>query len=194
MKVTLDRKQVLFLYGSLLEAERSVDFALGLGWAELRDYYVAEKRQTLRQLIDVLCRATQSHGPMLVLPDRAAFARLTSPFADFMCQVLGGWIQRWRCSWSFSPDALIPMAACLQVFLSYLDRDNKPVLEDLVALRICLCEARSFIEIRCHGLPELRRARMLKHFGQADWISATRLTDLEAPVVAAQAPSSLETR
>jgi hypothetical protein len=170
MKVRLNKELVLKLYCHTFQGERSIAFALGAPWPELRQYYLGERITALRTFTTSFNEMVVRWGCALALQGREKLGPYGQPVNLFQ-YVFGKWITKWQNQWSFSAQVVCFQASALNALVKVLDSDIRPGQEELISLRMDLCQSRSWIEDRCYGLAELTLARRIEHFWRADWIS-----------------------
>jgi hypothetical protein len=179
MKTPLDKPFVIEMYAYTFQGERSIAFALGAPWDELRAFYQGERIAGLKSFnIAVHERLNRQQVKCLCL-NRNQISLYPSPVRLHQ-YLFGKWVSRWKRQWSFPAEAICFMATALDSLVHHLESETRPDQNDLIALRMDLCTSRSIIEDRCYGLAELALARRLEHFWQADWITPVTLQDLLA--------------
>ncbi len=179
MGIQLDKGLVVALYCYCRQAERSLDHALSADqehWCALREYYDAEKREGIASILKEL---TRLGGDLGNVPARAAIARtplfpLFAPFRFLIRRIAN----LWKSSWTFSTDEVNFVLAKLTRFFHLLDGQEPGTHEELVNLRMDLSVCQWILANPTCGLPELRRARHIEHFGQADFIEHISLEKL----------------
>lgn len=177
MKVYLDKQFILRLYCYTFQAERSIAFALGAEWSELREYYAGERAEGARAFFNELQQFVSTNGFFFPGQTLREVERTVRPVGLFR-YFFGKWLARCKQGWFFSGRYLYYAAANLSSFLDLLSSPTRPEQQTLVALRMALCSSRSLIEMRCHGWEELARAMQVEHFWKAPWQRALRLTDI----------------
>jgi hypothetical protein len=177
MKIRLPKPFILRAYCFTVQGERSIAFALGAPWAELREYYYGEKIVGLRLLVDDFMEILTFRGVQFPALGRNEVSPFWNTPGLWKC-LFGKWVSRWKNHWSFPAEMLAFMAMALQSLARFLDSEARPGQEELISLRMDLCTSRSAIESRCFGLSEIQRARRIEHFWQADWITPVTLEDI----------------
>jgi hypothetical protein len=177
MKLKFEKDLVIQLYCFTLQGERSIAFALGAPWPELRAYYVGAR-------VDALKRFTQRFGEWLARQGisyptlRSSELGPAFPSVGLWQYLLGKWMANRKSQWTFAASAAWIMASALRSLVQVLDSEVRPDQELLISLRIDLCTSRTMIENRCYGLTELKRARRIEHFWQADWIPSLKIEEI----------------
>lgn len=177
MKITMDRTTIVRLYCYTYQAERSIAFGLGAEWSELRQYYSGERMDALRSLSQQ-ARQMTAHYPGVRVPENREEAWRGIRAVGLFQVLFGNWVSRRKRSWSFDIRGVSFMAATLAKLVQMQDLPTRPPQDELIALRMDLCSCRSMIEAQCYGLVEIKKARWLEHFWQADWITPARMKDL----------------
>lgn len=177
MKIQLAKSTVLKLFCFLREAERSVHRAITDPWPEFRDYYRPAKVAALRRLAAALGEALGSDIPTQEQMSREQAGESVSPPGIFR-YYLGHLIAARKKAWPFPVPAVVFMATTLNRLVALLEATQKPDPGVLISLRMDCCAGEWMIESRCHGLPELRRARQVDHFNRAEWLPYVTLNDI----------------
>lgn len=177
MKICLKKPLVVSLYCHIFQAERSVGFALGAPWPEFLEYYQGERIAGVKRLAAILNETVERHRIPLVPRSRQEMAK-RAPAQSIFYLLFGRWINNRRSAWRFSSEIIAFMALNLQDLVSVLELVMRPDQDQLISLRMNLCYCRSVIEICCHGLDEIRRARELEHFWKAPWMVPIPMSDI----------------
>jgi hypothetical protein len=167
---------VVLTYGYAREAERSVDAVLGNKWSELVDYY-QDKIGVLASWATCLRILLPSQAAPSRPPSREDIGRAVSPPGLFSV-LFGRWIASWKSTWRFSDRELAFFISTLNTLLEFLKAPESPPREELIAVRRDLYVCQYVIDCRCHGLPELVRARRVEHFRQSLHLVPVKIADL----------------
>jgi hypothetical protein len=177
MRIPLEKSTVLKLFCFLREAERSVHRAITDPWPEFRDYYRPAKIAALQRLAATLGEALGSDFPAQGLISREQAGKSISSPGIFR-YYLGHLIATRKSAWTFPVPAVAFMAVTLNRLVTLVEATQKPDPSVLISLRMDCCASEWMIESRCHGLPELRRARRIDHFHRTEWLPYVTLSDI----------------
>jgi hypothetical protein len=194
MRISLDKTFVLELYCYSYQGERSIHFALGREWAELLDYYRDARIDGLKSVAHRLNALISKYGlGTFVSRVQEPGSRKAAPARELVVHLyrhsFGKWLGPWKSHWYFSDRELGFMAAALNDLVSMLESGSRPSQEEIVALRMDLCQSRSTIEDHCYAVPEIKRALDLEHFWSADWLPSVTLTDILGDAPEGQPPA-----
>ncbi len=168
MYVSLDKALALTIYAVARQAERSLDFGMQSQamWDGLRDYYNQERMERFGDAVAAL-RAKMPEQVECVTREQVDFVGglwiVAYPFRSAM--------NRFRTTWRFSKIEVQFMLQSLDAFLDMLKHADKPDSHELVQVRMQLCSIQRVIERRLVGLPALRSASNIEHFGQSAYRS-----------------------
>jgi hypothetical protein len=177
MRIKLEKNTVLRLYCFLREAERSVHRAISDPWPEFKDYYRPSKIAAVQHLAETLREALGSDFPIQDQMSREQAGKSISPPGIFR-YYLGHLIATRKRDWTFPASAVAFMAGTLSRLVTLLEAAQKPNPDVLISLRMDCCASEWIIENRCHGLPELNRAKRIDHFHRTDWLPYVTLGDI----------------
>jgi hypothetical protein len=187
--IQIDKDTVLRAYCLYGEAHRSVHRSLDAQWVDFQDYYRGEKTAALTRLVGRLSElAGPGDVPARPITRVEAGESVSSP--GFFRYYFGTWIARRKSSWSFPEVSVRFMTSTLMTLLAWLELPTKPDLDGLIALRMDFCNCLGIIDARCHGLPELERARLMEHFHQTEWLPTVTM----AQVLGEQCPRNERAR
>jgi hypothetical protein len=176
MSVALDRKTVVEVYCCCRQAERSLHRACDPAnpWSSLQGYYDVHKQDGLRRLQAKLKdRLPAAQGAAQVI------ARNQLHAAPSLWRTLcGSVLARWQTAWRFSEQEIQFIAAALGNVLDLLAKTEVPEGEILQSRRRDLVDCQGIIEVRCVGLPELKRAQGIAHFDQRPDSATVEISDL----------------
>jgi hypothetical protein len=177
-RIRLEKEMVLRLFCTSCQGYRSVHRALQQGhWTAFQTYYSPEKREAIRRDIKWLVNLT--FLPCRDLPplNADAMSRITPSLGLFRV-LFGRWFSRRKRTWQFAVEEIRFLTSRLQHLLDLLDQPERPPAEELISLRIDLCNCSGIFEMHCYGLPELERARYIEHFDQTEWVPHWRLREI----------------
>jgi hypothetical protein len=167
-KLRLDRELILKLYSYMLQAERSLDKALGADWSDLPAFYSPDRIEAIKQLVQTIRqRDIQCQSASLPRNRYHVFQGLRLP--ECMHLLLGKAIGERRKAWALPSLEVAFMAACLDAVVGLLGQTIKPDPNVLISLRMDLCVCRSIIEARCAGWTGIERAKNVEHFHHPEW-------------------------
>lgn len=169
MKPTLPTSVLVALYNSCWEAQRSVDAALWADWQEFQQYYTAEKRFCLRDLLRQVRRAL-GRRRQTRCPSHGVVLRAAPGWKWFLPGFLARKLAHGKEHWTLLDREVIYLATTLETLLCCLEAHQKPELAQLVSLRADLGIAQLLLSFRCWGVPDVSRIPHREHFMQAEWM------------------------
>jgi hypothetical protein len=178
--VRLEKLLLVRLYCYIRQAERSVHRALANlpgGWPRFQEYYAGAREAALRSLIHEL-NSRLPHVVRQAPPPWRLVVGANMPFPGMFRVLLGKWLTRWQRSWLFAQEEVQFIAWTLQTLLDVLALPTKPMADLLILLRMDCCSCGGFIDLRCWGLAELRRAKRIEHFDRTEWYPHLQLSDI----------------
>jgi hypothetical protein len=177
MKIRLNKRFIIQLYYSTLQAERSFHKVLGNNWSDLLAYYQGGRSNAIQQFVSEIEGLMERNGLPLVRPKEEEIIR-SFPTLGLFQYLFGRIIARWKRRWAFPAHELCFMGSNLLSVLRFLGASSMPDADNLISLRKHLCWCRSIIECRCHGLPIFQFGIRVEHLYQSAWITPIKLEEL----------------
>jgi hypothetical protein len=168
MAQVFDKKDVLGLFCSLRQAERSVHYALSCPkqWPEFVAYY--DDARTIR-IVDQIRLLKEAGATYNKIPRRHSSSQ--NAMVSILRSALQALTNQFKSHWSFSAEEISLFSATLRRLLELLSSPGQPSLDELMALREDCYECCALIERRLVGLPEIKRALSIEHFYQSEHVS-----------------------
>lgn len=175
MRIRLEKRLATLLYSCIRQAERSLHFALSnkAQWGDFIRYYNVARRKAITSLLGNL-RILNANGDSVRGRQRVSHSSFARP-GIFLLNLLTRSI---RTSWRFSGDDLAFLFAALSAFYDVLDAAQPPAHASLIELRLDLYSCEWIIENRMLGIPELRLAQNVEHYGQSGFVQHVTLEEM----------------
>lgn len=176
-RIPVEKGLVLRLYCYSRQAERSVHRALDAKWLDFKNYYGWARISPIKLLVERLYGFLGT-GSKDLPPLSQEEIGSSLPTVGIIRYYFGGWIARRKKRWSFPASELHFMGSTLNSLVILLELPAKPDPAVLLSLRRDFCACESIIDGRCHGLPEIKRAKTIEHFQRPDWLPTVTLAEI----------------
>jgi hypothetical protein len=166
---SLSKKSALLLFCYFRQAERSVHYALTFpnAWPQFLAYYDKGKQNEIAKMIDLL---NDAGAELDEVPSRQELFRQNEWLSVVRCSaaLLCNPLKR---SWSFSGRELSFFSATLEHLLRILGYAEPRENDELIELRMSCFDCHYIIRGKLIGVPEIRKAEAIEHFGQSKYVS-----------------------
>jgi hypothetical protein len=176
--IRLGKELALKLSCYTYQGYRSVHRAMQEGyWSAFRAYYTPGKRQAIRRLTEELLEQTPERYRSLPPPRVEDLASMTPRRG--ICRMLLGRLQgKRKQTWRIGVEELRFLTCSLQRLLLCLEHSAAPPLSELFALQGDLCHGSGIVDVRCQGMPELKRSCRIEHFDRTEWVPHLQLWEI----------------
>jgi hypothetical protein len=171
----LSKKNALRLFCYFRQAERSVHYAQSSPnqWLLFVKYYDKGKQAGIAHAIRLLngTGAKTEGVPLAQGMVRGDLVGILGCVARLLVNPL-------RTSWAFSVEELSFFSATLAQLLKTLHSSELPQKGDLTSLRMDCYKCHSIIGRKLVGIPEIRKARLIEHFLQSEFVNHVTFQDM----------------
>jgi hypothetical protein len=172
---SLSKNTALLLFCYFRQAERSVHYALTFpdSWPQFLAYYDKAKQTQIAKAISLLkdAGAEPDKAPSRLVFEQNGWLSVVRCSAALLCNPL-------KSSWSFSTQELSFFSATLEHPLRILGYAEPPEIDELIELRMDCFQCHYIIRRKLIGVPEIRKADAIEHFGQSKYVSPVTFQDL----------------
>lgn len=172
---SLSKNTALLLFCYFRQAERSVHSALTFpkAWPQFLAYYDKEKQSQIAKVIDLLKDAGAGLDRVSSRQEveHNGWLSIVRCLAALLCN-------RFKRSWFFSTRELSFFSVTLEHLLGLLGHPEPPETDELIELRVDCFDCHYIIASKLIGIPEIRKANAIDHFGQSKYISHVTFQDL----------------
>jgi len=166
---SLSKNTALLLFCYFRQAERSVHYALTFpnAWPRFLAYYDKIKQTQIANVIKLL---KDAGAEVDKIPSRQALFEQNDWLSFVRCSMalLCNPLKR---SWSFSRQELSFFSATLDHLLQILGYPEPREHDELIELRRECFDCHYRIRAKLIGVPEIRKADAIEHFGQSEYVS-----------------------
>lgn len=169
------KQMALTLFCIFRQAERSVHYALSCPsqWAQFVAYYETSKQTQISEVIGRLRDAgvREDNAPSRQVLAQDSLLSIVRCAAGLLCN-------RLKRSWAFTTQEIAFFCATLEHLLKILHNVDLPHKEELVELRLDCFYCHSVIARKLIGVTEIRKADLIEHFNQSEYVSHVTFQDM----------------